>query len=294
MITKIYVDDDRVHVIAEKLHLVGLKPILLIEESDPQFKAVLKIVDNIRDKCIAFLLIVSNAIISYRLSSRGEEYWLEFAEYVSKTRIRDVSEVIDVLKTFLSINKGNRLLRSQKIRRLNRLLISGSLNQLLNLCRSNRINLMEVVNILANGLNSKKSSKTIVFACKMSYYFLRAIGQDVLPPFEIDIPVDRRIAIVSYTSGLIKLDPHISRARELEHILLRNSDLIVSVWRRVSAMSSIPPLNIDSLIWLISKDIGVKPISYVRKQALKSLSRVVDYTLAKSFLEELFRYEYTV
>ncbi len=294
MITKIYVDYDRVHVIAEKLRQIGLKPILLIEESDPQFKAILKIVDNIHDKCIAFLLIVSNAIISYRLSSRGEEYWLEFANYVSKIRAHGIYEVVNALKAFLSVSRGNRLLRSQKIRRLTRLLTSGSLNQLLDLCRGNRINLLEIVNVLANGLNSKRSSKTIVFACKMSYYFLRAIGQDTLPPFEIDIPVDRRIAIVSYTSGLIKLDPHISRARELEHILLRNSDLVVSVWRRVSAMSSIPPLNIDSLIWLISKDIGVKSISYVRKQALESLSRVVDYALAKSFLEELFRYEYTV
>ncbi len=291
---KVYVDSRRIRVIAEKIRQVGLEPILLIEEHDPQFKAVLEIVERTNDECIAFLLIVLNAIVSYRLSSPGEEYWLEFASYVSSRKIHNVHEVFENIKRFLTVSKGNRLLREQKIRRLTKLLTSSSLGYLLDLCRNNRINLVEVADILANSLNSKRNSKTIVFACKMSYYFLKAIGHNIIPPFEIDIPVDRRIALISYTSGLVKLTPSTSNVRKIAPILLHNSSLIASTWREISNLSSIPPLNIDSLAWLISKGIGVKPVSYVREQALRRLSRIIDYALAKNLVEELFCNDYTV
>ncbi len=294
MITRLKVSDERISIVAKKLRLIGLQPILLIEQDDPQFKAVKKVVNDLNDKCIAFLLIVLNAVVSYRLSSPGEEYWLEFANYISKTEANSLQEAVRALKSFLAASKGNRLLRSQKVRRIDKLSSSNSLNSLLSLCRSGKIDLVKISDILAEGLGSRRNSKTIVFACKMSYYFLKAIGLNITPPFEIDIPVDRRIALISYTSGLVEINPHVSGVKRLIPVLLRNSDLIASVWRKISNISLIPPLNIDSLIWLISRDIGIKPVNYVKEQALKKLSRIVDYTLAKSFLEELFRNEYTV
>ena len=81
-----------------------------------------------------------------------------------------------------------------------------------------------LLDYLSENLRQEKSAKTLVFAVKMFIYACRiATGGKLVAPFEIEIPLDVRLR---------KIAPSLE------------------FWRNLSREVNIPPLHLDTLVWV--------------------------------------------
>ncbi|MET1128689.1 MAG: N-glycosylase/DNA lyase [Thermoproteota archaeon] len=240
---------ERIWSVARVLSMVPPEAVEVLVERDPQYDAV-----KVMVKCTGALsvaLAVANAIVSYRLSVRGEEYWQEYARFIQRAaaaQITSDANPADIVSEFLLESRGNRVQREQKAKRLEK---ARSLLKRLAANPSEYTDLKRLRDELALSLGSDKASKTVVFAVKMAFYAFRALGMDVRNLGEIDVPIDRRMSILTRSSGMLRVSP--------ELIMSRCRDAAVQAWRRVSAASGIPPLKLDTLLWLPMA--GVRAIS---------------------------------
>ena len=69
------VNTERARRIAESLAEIGHRGLDAIESSDPQFLSIESVG---RSKSCCLWLFYVNALISYKLKLKGEEYWLKF------------------------------------------------------------------------------------------------------------------------------------------------------------------------------------------------------------------------
>ena len=193
-----------------------------IEENiDPQFHAIKYLHEHVNgDSFIP--LVVANAIVSYQLSGKGEDWWWEFAKWFSK---HPVDEFSVAYEEFLPRSKTNRRIVRAKIRRLEKI------NEFL-LCldpQTHYRNMVLLRDRLTERLGSSPTAKTVVFAVKMFGYAMRiATGDFQQYPFEIPIPADSRIERI--TRQISGEDP-------------------ICFWNNVAEETSIPPLHIDSILW---------------------------------------------
>ena len=75
--------------IIEILKGIGIEGAKYIEENiDPQFQAVNYLYEHVDDDKFV-PLVVANAIVSYQLSGKGEEWWWEFAKWFSSRPVDD-------------------------------------------------------------------------------------------------------------------------------------------------------------------------------------------------------------
>jgi len=215
----------------------SLDEVLAIEESfDEQYIALKKLYSCLKNPPVYLSLVVLNAISSYQLNCSGEEYWSEFSEYFSiKSNILQGREVngemlVSIFLNFLEKSKCNVRLLSQKRRRALKILpLINSFIENIEVYTKN-FKLLQVE--LSKYLNASSSAKTVVFAVKMFNYGVRiAYGKRIPLPLDIDIPVDSRI-------------------RKLSSCLNVNEEHIKSFWRKVAYKTGIPPLHIDSLLWV--------------------------------------------
>jgi len=291
---RLRIDNERVESLARVIKKIGINSILKLEEKDPQYLALKDIYDYVNDVGITCLLAVCNALTSYRLSGSGEEYWKEFANFIKSTRIDlDPSKVVDLVIEFLYHSNINRFLRVQKASRLRRLKLSGRHRSIIHECYKLEPNLLRLNVIIADGVKADPRSKTIVFAVKMAYYSLRISGKNIIPPIDISIPVDRRIALLSYTSGILEFEgirPESPSVLELK--LLSKPSIIRDAWFRVAFLSNTPPLSIDSLLWVIARGIGSVPLHILREKAFNFMTKVLGKdksSIIIELLQEIFR-----
>ncbi len=241
---------ERVRAVGLALSQVPLEAVEAIELRDPQFKAVRKIAESIGEKGLA--LVVANALVSYRLTARGEEYWLEFAE-AAVGEGETPSDVVEFFKSFLPRSRGNRMLIEQKVRRLVR---ARSLLAKLAEKPHGYTDLAKLVADLSAVLGSRPFEKTIVFAAKMAYYFFKALGVEVKGKDAVPMPIDGRIALLTSTSRMVYEAP--SR-------IVARPENAVKAWSEVSRVSGIPSLHLDALVWL--------PAAGVERELRRSLER---------------------
>jgi DNA-(apurinic or apyrimidinic site) lyase len=276
----------RVERVAEAIRSLGIDAVDRVEQGDPQFKAVSLLVRNLRDPCLAGFLVLGNALISYRLSMAGEEYWMELSRVASEY-FSSVSEPdpTGFFEWFLSRSRGNRLGREQKARRIRKLAVAIGVHGACSMCGK----LGELRDRLASAMGSDPGAKTIVFAVKMYYYYCRALGVRVAVPFSIDIPVDSRISMLAATSGIIGGNDW----REVwRRLYTRERRLASKAWRLVAEASGIPPLRLDALLWLPAR--AAREAGYVREKAVilayRYLARYTGLSGSKliRLCEELF------
>lgn len=237
------VNSRRVDELAEMVKAIGFEKVIAFEDLDPQFRAVKKLVAECG--LASYLLVFLNALISYRLSQTGEIYWSLFADYVatkcvSRSGMRSLVEIVeDFAKEY------NRYLLNQKIKRIEKIIRCTQLENILIL------NDLETIRkTAARCLKVDENSKTIVFAIKMIYYVNKAFEKQVQVPLTIPIPVDTRVAIITYLSGALDLPKGIAIS---SYNLLKFSKTIRSIWTMVGEKSSVPPLNLDALLWYFGK-----------------------------------------
>jgi len=221
--------------ITKVLKEIDITSVLEFEETyDEQFKALKELYRDSPSKNKFCVLVTLNALISYQLSGTGEQYWREFADYFKR---KNINSAVSALIKFLKESRYNRRLHKAKEQRLRKLRKIEKI--ITNNEKEYYSNPKKLLELLSKVLGSPKTSKTLVFTVKMFNYACRIKYREiVILPNDIDIPVDLRI-------------------RKITMKLNKNADPI-KLWRAVSALTGIPPLHLDSLLWITMRLIKEK------------------------------------
>jgi len=194
----------------------SLEDVEKVEEADRQFRALKELYEEVKNPERFLKLVIINALLSYQLQMKGEEYWEAFSEFFKKGKdIGDFQEFLSVYnRRFLSA----KLKRFQKAKRcVEELFREFSVSDL-------GKNLKLLVDYLSKCMGQKKEAKTVVFAAKMFMYGYRIVfGKYPEGLWEIEIPLDSRLKKVIPT---------------------------VREWRELSREVNIPPIRLDALVWV--------------------------------------------
>lgn len=209
-----------------------------LEQNDPQFLALQKAWNKIKDKNenLFLFLAIQWALVSYQLSGTWELWRQEFGEKISldRTFLQKLKENDDWWFNFLTNSKYNKRLYNMKISRIKKF----------NKIFSSEIDFKKYENDLskfnidlAKTMKTKPDNKTIVFAVKIfSYAYQIVFEKEMLFPMSIPIPVDSRL------TKIYKLEnPWISKTSQKE---------IQNYFQKISQKFNIPPLHLDSVLWL--------------------------------------------
>lgn len=127
---------------------------------------------------------------------------------------------------------------------------------------------------MARCLNANVDDKTIVFAVKMMYYGMKALGVDVTLPHDIPIPVDRRVIKISLMSDLIIPDEPRVMERSINDLvsdLFKKPQIVRDAWRTVSLGCGIPPLHLDAVLWFFGKYVNCRSKTEVFERVVNEL-----------------------
>ncbi len=235
------INKSRVTALTTALRLVPPEALEASELADPQYRAIARLVRRHSEKAVA--IVVANAVVSYRIPKHGEDYWLDYSSFwEDKPPPHTVSELLDRVIEFLVREKVAVL--QQKVGRLQR--ARSVLEALLEDPLRYR-SLTLLYDDLVRSLRGPRYQKTIAFAAKMAYYTYKALGVSVEGLQDIPVPLDRRFALLTATSGLLSYDP--------DTIYSRFRSVAEAAWRLVSDASGIPPARLDTLLWLPARGI---------------------------------------
>lgn len=249
---------------------------------DPQYVSLSKL----QSFCgaISVELATINGLVSYALSMKGEEFWRLFADFTA-SRCSEVGDFRGVVKLVEEFTRSyNKLYLEAKMRRLSKVLRCTDAFESLK-----KGQIKEYLNKLSSCIDVEKESKTVVFSAKMAYYVLRSAGVNT-DLSRIPIPVDRRVALVTLTSGLLSPLKRVKNMfKELENLaeeLLRHPKFVRIVWETVSEESGIPALLIDTPLWLIGGYIKTLRTDEIVRN-LRSLGLLINESLLTHLVNEL-------
>lgn len=220
----------RLERVTSVLKALSVDYILQLEKRDPQYRAVCRVVDR-HGEVVGARLALYNALVSYRLLGKGEEHWSYFGDYFSR-------DIFDVCKDFIKYLESSPYLKLGLEARKRRVLkVCNYIPDVENLTRT----LAE----LSSLLNASPSQKTLVFAVKiLNYVYMCSRKVDRLLPFDIPIPVDYRVAYLTWCSGLTDMAPQLGMKMYRD---------IQNIWGEISRRVGIPPLHLDTLLWLAGR-----------------------------------------
>lgn len=235
--------------IIEILKEFKVEDALFIEENyDKQYLSLKELAKYI-DKESFIKNVILNSIVCYQLEMKGEDYWKKFSEF-----FKENNDIYEFIKIY------NKRLINVKIKRINK--IKNFLDKLkFEDLIYYKDNLREFNDTIANIMNQNRNSKTIVFTTKMFGYSLRILGYNIIFPFDIDIPIDNRIGKISKN---------------------------INFWRDISRKINIPPLHIDSIIW-VTYGMEYNEIENIKDYNLKKKI----YKL-KNYLNSTISYNYSI
>ncbi len=218
--------------------LIGMfssNDILALERIDRQYIALQGLYSHIKDSELFLRLVVTNALLSYQLSTKGEIYWENFAKFFS--RYREIDAFPHFLKTY------NKRLLDTKLKRYKKISACIEDMNLSNYCEK----LSQFTQDISHCLNQKQDAKTIVFSAKMLLYGCRIVKKKKLfAPDDIFIPLDNRIKKIEEGKRF---------------------------WREISEKTRIPLLHIDSIIW-ITMGLGEENIKKLDPKLSKKVNKL--------------------
>ncbi len=213
--------------IVDILRELSVEEIMDFEEKyDEQYKALKALYSAMKNKEAFIPLTILNALVSYQLTGTGEEYWWEFSKYFQEKNVKDpVSDMVDFLKS----SSKNRRLTNSKIRRVLRA------RQVIEIVKRKEKEICgkpeTLIAYLQKSYGTKQVTKTFSFAVKMLHYACR-IKYGIKDPIPASIPIPQDYRVTRITS---KLEGEIN---------------IVKLWNEISKKTGIPPLHIDSILWI--------------------------------------------
>ncbi len=227
--------------------------ILKIESQDPQFLSLKNAWINISNKLKkektsitishknCFLsLAVQNAMICYQLSGTGEQYRQEFSQTVDKdfeklfSNYKSDKSNLDRWKTFLQNSNYNKRINNIKYKKLEKM--DNFFHLQTNFTEFNK-DLLSLYTKLLSFASSKNSNKTSCLACKIYWYSYASITwADVYNfPMSVPIPYDSRL------EKIYKKNNPNPKATQKD---------VKQYYQNLSEKYSIPPLHLDSLLWI--------------------------------------------
>ena len=276
--------EERARLVASVLAEVGVERILALEERlDPQFKAVNEVSRRL-GKGVSAIYSMLVALVSYKLSMRGEEWWMCFSRLLLSRRNsppNSLDEVFDDVEWFINKCRGSVIARESKLARVRRLrrharpLLEAILRDPTIII--NRPD--HVASMLSRALNTEPWKKTIVFSIKMAYYALREPGSPTPFMREIPMPVDVRVACLTYSSRMVEASGYLD--------LVARPRPAQEAWRLVSRLSGIPVMHLDSIAWLLGWMPRDLDLSEARARAAETLSAALPRHLAARLAEVL-------
>ncbi|MEM4799458.1 MAG: N-glycosylase/DNA lyase [Sulfolobales archaeon] len=278
---RVRISRERANEIGEFFRRHGEDIITAFEIRDPQYKALETLYQTLNDCNSLALLTLLNALISYNLSSTGEEYWWEFARYENfKHYTRDPEKLWDSMRRFLLTSRGNTMNREQKLRRLSRVREEEFHIEFYAMADEYMRDLRKLVERLSEIMRQSSDDKTIVFTAKMLYYVSKICGIRNPIMEGIRIPVDRRVASVSYTSELLEV---LAPGNPIE-IIFREKEKALEAWDIVSSISMIPQIRLDSVIWIMGRYVREKdPV----QRAVRELEIILGREIKRDIILEL-------
>jgi DNA-(apurinic or apyrimidinic site) lyase len=277
----IYLNRDRAIELGIFLREFGSDKIELFEITDPQYKALENLYRELNDCSSLALLTVLNSIVSYQLSTTGEDYWWEFSRYQEfKKYSRNPEMLWDAFRRFLLSSRGNTSAREIKLRRISRLREEEFHIEIYAKFSDYAKDLGSFARRLSEILRQSIYDKTIVFSVKMLYYVARICNMKIGGFEEVKIPVDRRVAAVSFTSEIVDVVDN----RDVVEYIMREKKTALRAWDIVSETSGIPLIKLDSLIWVIGRYVRDRdPVN----RALRDLSNILRGYIDTKILSEL-------
>jgi len=215
-----------------------LEDALGVEKSDRQFLAYKKLYKNknFSDEDYLFL-ILQNALISYQLSGKGEDYHEEFALEAEKnfSGFEDnTMKFYNFFESFLKNCRNNRRFINIKLKRIKKTL--GFYDKFSQNIEFYYKNMSILAEDLSKIMNQSKESKTIVFAVKLFSYWARNVFWYIEKfPENLMIPIDSRL------ENLFKLSTKKSKYTKQE---------IKEFYKELSLKLNIPLLHLDALLWV--------------------------------------------
>uniref|UniRef100_A0A7C4B8V2 N-glycosylase/DNA lyase n=1 Tax=Thermofilum pendens TaxID=2269 RepID=A0A7C4B8V2_THEPE len=232
-------DEERAAEIGRALATPGL--VERLTEIDPQMSAVRRIVERLGFTEGA-LYIVGVSLLSYMLSERGEKHWELAVSYAG-------IPFGEALLRFAGESRSLAKFREARLRRAKTYVNASP--RLRDLLSADEVNLDLFFKRLLEAVGGEKESKTVAFAAKMLYYACRVAGVKVVGGWEVPIPIDFRVSLVSLTSGMIKGWGCSQNLLGLASVLRTNwRRVLVSLWRKAAEEAGTPPLFLDSAVWV--------------------------------------------
>lgn len=276
------IDEYRIRQVTDVFRDLGIEGAKAFEDIDEQYHAVMKAAESCGIELTSMFFYV-NALVSYKLKMKGEVFWRIYAETVS-SKCRDLDDwehIVEHVKSFTRMY--NNLAYEYKVARLDRIRRCIGLKDYV-LSRD----YIKLARETAKCLKTLESSKTILFSVKMAYYVHRIADPSIVLPYELPIPVDIRVACITYTSGIIDIngdcrEPYIKR-------IMQNFRKVQLIWNRIACEAGIPPLHIDAVLWYLGRftyvDSIVDIMNYIDTRLYKKLSK----DLVKKLITELLFY----
>jgi len=275
----------RIQSVSKIFRDAGIDAVFRVERGlDPQYPAVRRISEVVGEN-VGALYALLLATVSYRLAMKGEEWWQCFSDMiVDRVADRSVSSVRDIVGDvvwFLRNCPGAIIRRDAKIKRI-RTIYKYAKRVLERIYNDPSIVFKEpdyIIEKIARALQVESWRKTIVFSVKMAYYALGGPEREIMLKSSIPIPVDSRVACVSFTSGVVKA----SSSEEIYKYPRTTQD----AWMMVSNLSGIPSIHIDSIIWNVADGLRGKGLIEGRRHVAYKLMKVLSYGDSVIFAEEL-------
>ncbi len=218
------------------LHDITFTQVLKTESNDRQFLALRSLWLGVSGRLAVesyLFLVITNALVCYQLSGKGEDYWEEFAECVAEElpTVASFGDVVAFFSAFLPNSVCNKRLVEVKLKRVEKLrefyaefIERGQAREYYN-------DMLSLAESLASVMRQRVTDKTILFAIKMFGYAGRVVyGKFIQYPFELSAPIDSR---------LIKLAPK----------GLKNITEVREFYNKIAKELQIPPLHLDAILW---------------------------------------------
>ena len=230
--------------IASVLRKLGIDWIRQFEERDPQFIAIARLCNGLRDVNLTLKLTILNSLVSYQLVGKGEDHWNYFANYFINNKpgnlCRDFQNYVFNSK-YLARYRDARIKRVENV-------CPKIVNRDLTIYARDMLGLWRFI---TNTVGGSGEEKTVVFSVKMSYYVYRACGFETAIPMEIPIPVDYRVSVITICSGLLPMGSLYDLGKMVREVMVKRRREIQNAWGEIGKLSGIPPLNLDSVVWVL-------------------------------------------
>jgi len=259
-------NEQRVDIVADSLASIGYHGIAAFDRTEPEYETLELLYKQFESEAHIKLLAICATTQDYQLNGDAQRFWQELNQviegYDSLKTTKTVQEVLDELMR----KDVNSRLNQQKRERLSKLFQSNFDSWFIQ--NHEPAEPVEVWNQLADGMQTRKKSKTVVLAMKI-YDIAHLIrhGEYFEFPFDIPIPCDLQVERVSVSSG-------ITDTKDSGEVIEAWGEVMEGVTERLGRPVSL--LRIDSVVWQAGQIIGRNEPDQqnARKELLEHFSEV--------------------